>query len=83
MKIGLYDICITTARNKWAQFPYLSWDEMQRIARKAAIAGSKASDTKSIVDRVSQSFESQFQSKSRIGRGTERERLIYFIENWP
>lgn len=80
---GLLEICLTTARNVWAKHQHLSWDEMERIARKAARAGAKATRQRDIINQVCKSFDSQLLSKSRTGRGTERERLLYFVEHWP
>ncbi len=85
MRSGLYEICITTARNLWHKHRHLSWEEMERIARKATRAGLRAEPMteKNVINKICASFESQFLSKSRTGRGTERERWDYFVSNWP
>ncbi len=83
----MLELCLTTARNRWGRYPELSWDQMERIAHKAAIAGTKAkalgASQREIVDALCRSFEAQFQSKAHIGRGNERERVMYFVEHWP
>lgn len=82
---GMYEVCITTARNLWHKHPHLTWDEMEHIARKASRAALRAdpATVKNVIDKVEASFTAQLQSKSRTGRGTERERLDYFVSNWP
>ena len=83
MTPGMLEICMTTARCLWSKHRHLSWDEMERIARKAARAGARATTRDEVIDKVEQSFTSQLNSKARTGRGTERDRLLYFVGNWP